>query len=281
MTSLSATPDTAPATAPQTQTEPAPRRSIPSTPNRLDRQIRVEVRKAIDTRSGTALVITTAVLATVVIAALIGLSRLDGGPALSFDTLATAAGGATSMLLPVIGIMLVTSEWSQRTVLTTFTLEPRRLRVLGTKIIAGLLIALASGAAALIVAAAAMPVIGMVSGTSATWTFSAASFAGFLAVQAIGVCSGIALAALILNTPAAIVAYVGYALVLPSVMPMLQFWHAARTIYPWIDFSAAQQKLMDVSMASSDWAHLAVSGSIWLVVPLVAGAIRILRSEIS
>ena len=33
--------------------------------------------------------------------------------------------------------MLVTSEWSQRTAMTTFTLEPRRMRIVLAKMLAG------------------------------------------------------------------------------------------------------------------------------------------------
>ena len=36
-----------------------------------------------------------------------------------------------SILMPVVGILLVTSEWSQRTAMITFALVPGRLRVLG------------------------------------------------------------------------------------------------------------------------------------------------------
>ena len=41
----------------------------------------------------------------------------------------------TSFLLPILAIMLVTSEWSQRTALVTFTLEPRRSRVVLAKLV--------------------------------------------------------------------------------------------------------------------------------------------------
>src|SRR5262249_39655952 len=38
------------------------------------------------------------------------------------------------VLLPIVGILLVTSEWSQRTALLTFTLVPARLPVLAAKV---------------------------------------------------------------------------------------------------------------------------------------------------
>ena len=43
-----------------------------------------------------------------------------------------------AMLLPVIGIMAATAEWTQRTGLVTFTLEPRRGRVVLAKALAAL-----------------------------------------------------------------------------------------------------------------------------------------------
>ena len=51
---------------------------------------------------------------------------------------------AGSLLVPVLAItMLVTSEWSQRTGLVTFTLEPHRSRVVVAKFVAVLILAVA------------------------------------------------------------------------------------------------------------------------------------------
>ena len=43
-----------------------------------------------------------------------------------------------SSLLPIVGVLLVSSEWSQRTSLITFALVPRRTRVLAAKLGAAL-----------------------------------------------------------------------------------------------------------------------------------------------
>ncbi len=48
-----------------------------------------------------------------------------------------------SVLLPIVGILLVTSEWSQRTGLITFPLVPVRSRVIAAKLLASLVLALA------------------------------------------------------------------------------------------------------------------------------------------
>ena len=58
------------------------------------------------------------------------------------------------MLLPIVGLLLVTSEWSQRTALTTFTLVPERSRVIvAAKLLAGCALALAAVALCLALAA--------------------------------------------------------------------------------------------------------------------------------
>ena len=46
-----------------------------------------------------------------------------------------------NILLPVLGIMSVTSEWSQRTAMVTFTLEPSRSRFLAAKFVGTLIVA--------------------------------------------------------------------------------------------------------------------------------------------
>ena len=43
----------------------------------------------------------------------------------------TASVTPLSILLPIVGIMAATSEWSQHTAMTTFALEPLRLRAPG------------------------------------------------------------------------------------------------------------------------------------------------------
>ena len=45
------------------------------------------------------------------------------------------------ILLPVLGVMSVTSEWSQRTAMVTFALEPSRGRVIAAKYVSALVIA--------------------------------------------------------------------------------------------------------------------------------------------
>ena len=48
------------------------------------------------------------------------------------------------ILLPVLGVMSVTSEWSQRTAMVTFTLEPSRSRVVAAKFASVMIVAVAA-----------------------------------------------------------------------------------------------------------------------------------------
>jgi hypothetical protein len=91
---------------------------------------------------------------------------------------------------------------------------------------------------------------------------------------------GFALACLLLNTPAAIVVYVVYKYVLPVLFALGSLLAWFRHLAPWIDFQSAQNEAFNLPMTGTQWAHLAVSGSIWLVVPLVIGLWRIRRAEV-
>ena len=53
------------------------------------------------------------------------------------------AGLGLTRLLPIVLMLAMTAEWSQRTAMTTFTQEPRRGRVLAAKIATGMGISLA------------------------------------------------------------------------------------------------------------------------------------------
>ena len=86
-----------------------------------------------------------------------------------FRDFAGAALAAAAFLLPVLGILAMTSEWSQRTALTTFTLSPRRIPVLLAKLVAALLLMLGVMLAITVVAALATALAGAISGDPVTW----------------------------------------------------------------------------------------------------------------
>jgi ABC-2 type transport system permease protein len=245
----------------------------------FSRLVRVELRKAFDTRAGRWLVGLTGGLALVgdlLIAIILGAKNED----LAYGDLVSGAAFVCSVMLPVLGIMLVTSEWSQRTAMTTFALEPRRLRVVLAKMLAGVLLTAFVVVFALVVGVLCNLVYGAIQG-SVDWTFGWTVFFAFVATQIMAMLGGFALACLLLNTPAAIVVFFVYKWVLPGLLALgaaLMAWF--NDLVDWIDFQSAQNLLYDGGMSGHDWAHLVVSGIIWLVVPLAIGLWRIRRAEV-
>jgi ABC-2 type transport system permease protein len=253
---------------------------ISSTPRvPFARLVKVELRKTYDTRAGIWLLGITAFLAlAVMVVALIVVLVQD--EKISLNDFVQIANFIAGFLLPVLGIMLVTSEWSQRTAMVTFTLEAHRSRVVSAKLVAGLLLALL---VALIATVSAFVVNGVyaVAHGGGSWHFSFLSFLGFLLTQVIGMLTGFAFATLLLNTAAAIVVYFAYSFLVPTIFAIAaQFLDWFKHVQPWVDFTQAQQPLLDASMHPKDWAQLLVAGIIWLGIPIAFGLWRILRAEL-
>ena len=106
----------------------------------MSRLAKVEFRKALDTRAGRWFVISILGLVLVVE---VDLRLRAPTTAKDFDDFLGIAGAVLGYFLPILIIMLVTSEASQRNGLVTFTLEPRRPRVVVAKFLAGLALAVA------------------------------------------------------------------------------------------------------------------------------------------
>lgn len=240
------------------------------------RLVRLELRKLIDTRAGRWLLaaIGLATLAIVVILMFTGTVGRDT----DFRTFLAATSIPQGILLPILGVMTVTAEWSQRTGLVTFTLEPRRLRVAWSKLVAACLMGLVAILAAVVLAAAATALTELVRGGDPAWWNgdTAEGLVGLVVAQLVGVAIGVAFGMLIQNTPGAIVAY----LFIPTVWSMVSTISWMQTVGEWADTNQTLSPLIDGNISGMQWAHLAVSVLIWVVVPLTAGMWRVTRSEV-
>jgi ABC-type transport system involved in multi-copper enzyme maturation permease subunit len=239
----------------------------------------VELRKSVDTRAGRWLIgitIAAVLVAETVFMIVSAVKDLDS----SYGDFVAGAAFVSSFLLPILGIMLVSSEWSQRTAMTTFCLEPRRMRIVMAKMLAGVAATAFVIAFALVIGLLGNLLFAAIQSQSPLWTFGWTGFTGFLVTQTFAMLGGFALACLFLNTPAAIVVYVVYKYVLPGLIALgsLMAWFA--DLAPWIDFQSAQNELYDLPLSASQWWHLLVSGILWLVIPLVVGLWRIRRAEV-
>ncbi|GAW51978.1 MULTISPECIES: ABC transporter permease subunit [unclassified Nocardioides] len=255
-------------------------RPVRPTPARIpmSRIVSVELRKSFDTRSGFWLMASIGILAVVATGATILFAPDD---ALTYGNFAAAVGFPMAIVLPMVAILSITSEWSQRTGLTSFTLVPHRGRVLAGKALVAVLVGVVSMLLAGLIGALGNVIGTSINGVDPTWNISALEFGYIILGNLLGMAVGFMLGVLIRNSPGAIVAYFVYSLVLPTVTTVLaetQEWFADKQ--PWVDFNYAQGPLFDGDISGQQWAQLGVTGLFWLVIPLSIGLWSVLRSEV-
>ena len=243
------------------------------------RLAKVEFRKALDTRAGRWFVI--AILALLVVVEVIWALAAGEGDK-DFQDFVGVCGFALGYFLPIIIIMLVTSEASQRNGLVTFTLEPQRSRIVVAKFLAGV----ALGGAVLVLAfvlAMLGTLLGIVTGGSPDWSLEGhLLFNGFVLSNLVGVFIGFAIGMLVMNTAGGIVVYFVYSLILPTAVGILsELSDGFDKVAPWIEFNTAQMPLFngDYTPTGEEWAQIATTGTIWLIIPLALGIWRLLRIE--
>ncbi len=250
----------------------------PIAPIPLSRVISVELRKMFDTRSGFWLMASIAIAGILATAAVIIFAPDDE---LKYTTFATAIGFPMSIILPMVSVLSVTSEWSQRSGLTTFTLVPHRSRVVLAKAIATIGVGVVSVLLALAIGVVGNLVGSALAGVDTTWDSNATELALIVLANVLGMLIGFMLGVLIRNSPGAIVGYFVFSLVLPTLAEVL----AANTSWfkdtrPWVDFNYAQSALFNGDVTGEQWSQLGVTSLIWLVAPLTLGVWLMLRSEV-
>ena len=259
-------------TATMTQTTARPAEAAP--PPSLLQLTRVELRKSADTRAGFWLLLVVALASLAVVTLqLFFADEPDKTFAAYFATSQLPVG----LLLPVLGILLVTSEWSQRTAMTTFALVPARSRVLTAKVLAAMVLGLLGVAAAAVASALAALLTPVLTSDATDWSLSGAQVGQVVLVQVISVLIGVAFGMLLLSSPLAIVLY----FVLPTVVTIVSNTVGALTwMRDWLDLTTTTAPMYDGTLDGQGWAQVATSVALWGVVPMVAGWVRIERSEI-
>jgi ABC-type transport system involved in multi-copper enzyme maturation permease subunit len=244
----------------------------------LGRIVKVELRKMFDTRSGFWLMASIGIIATL---ATLSVILFVPDESLSYEVFGGAVGFPMAVLLPVMAILAVTGEWSQRTGLITFTLVPHRGQVILAKAIAAVTVGVISMVLAFAIGAVGNIVGSTLNGVDIVWETTFMDFLLITLANILGLLVGFMLGVLIRNTPGAIVGYFVYALVLPSIFGILaavQDWF--EDIRLWIDFNFAQTPLFEGDVTREQWAQIGTSGLIWLVIPLAIGVWAVLRSEV-
>jgi ABC-type transport system involved in multi-copper enzyme maturation permease subunit len=244
------------------------------------RLVQVELRKMFDTRAGRWLLISIAASTALVLVIQLWVV-LAQDLTVTFNDFAGGANIPMNILLPVLGIMSVTSEWSQRTAMVTFSLEPSRTRFLEAKFVSTLIVAVAAVIVGLALTIAANGLYAAFSDNPVTWELGPFRIFCYFLLYVFAMATGFAFGTLFLNTAAAIVIYFVYNFILPGLFELgsnLMGWFS--DIRPWIDFANAQNPIIEADVSAKEWAQLATSALIWLVLPLAIGVWRVLRAEV-
>lgn len=244
------------------------------------RLVRLELRKMVDTRAGLWLMISTALVTGIVLAIMLAVTVTQDGHPTMVDFM-LAMNIPMGIFLPVLGIMAVTAEFSQRTALVSFTLVPSRLRLIYAKLAASLVVAVVAVGVGALLAGAANLLAGALTGNDVVWNLGLGEVAGYVLLHLIGMMTGFALGALFLNTAVAIVMYFVYIFVLPPIIGLGRvFLKWFDKIAPWFDFNTNTNLLLEWDLSGKDWAHLVVSSIWWLWLPLAIGLWRVVRAEV-
>lgn len=249
----------------------------PIRPVSLFTLIRVELRKMFNTRAARGYCLAIGLVFLGMVAIMFSVNQGNE----PFQMYVNANVQFMAYLLPILGIMLVTAEWGQRTAMTTFSLEPRRGRVITAKIIVTLIVS-----AVLYLVALGLAVLGhraaiTLRGGTENWEVGAPFLAGIGIFLLVNILFGLALAFLLHNTPGSIVAF----FLLPIASSILfELVAPLREVREWFDLTSAYIPLLGgdgtQGLDSEQWAHIGVTFVIWVLIPLALGIWRTLRREV-
>jgi ABC-2 type transport system permease protein len=238
----------------------------------LGRLVAVELRKMVDTQAGFWLQIAMVALTVVVVVVRLLVGEVADH---TFQSVLDAGLQPAAILLPVLGILLVTSEWTQRTGMITFALVPVRSRVLGAKLIASLLLAVAM--LVMSVAVVAAGVLAASPGVEGTWSDAAPLIGQSAVYLTAGMVIGVAFGAILLaSTPAIVLRFA-----LPTAWMAVVSLPLLSGVAPWVDTARALGQMTAEVMSATQWAHVGTALALWMLLPLLIGTWRITRREVS
>jgi len=236
------------------------------------RLTRIELRKMLDTRSGLwfSLAVAAVTLITVIITALV-----KGGHDATLARMFNNSVEPAAILLPVLGVLLVCGEWSERTTLTTFTLVPDRGRILQAKLAAAILLAIAALAVCLVCSVVFGELLPAPGGAGSV---SIVVFAQGLVFLTATMVIGVAFGAAIMFSAPAIVIY----LLLPTAWDALSSTiHPLKTLSHWLAVGPTLGPLATHSFSATDWAHAGTTIALWMMLPLAIGVWRFSHCDVN
>jgi ABC-2 type transport system permease protein len=237
----------------------------------LARLTKVELRKMVDTRAGFWLQL--AVLGLTVVATLIAMLAGNDGDH-TFREILKVSVQPAGILLPVVGILLVSSEWSQRTAMVSFALVPDRGRLIAAKALAGVVLGIVATVVAVLFAAIGTALAG--SSAPGVWTMPLGLLGQDLLYVVTAMLTGVGFGAALLASAPAIVLYFG----LPAAFGALGSIHALRKPAEWVT-TESLGPLTEGLLGGTAWGQVATTLLLWMALPLAIGYWRITRRDLS
>jgi ABC-2 type transport system permease protein len=244
----------------------------------LSRVVRVELRKMFDTRSGFWLIASIGITGLIATIATIAFAPDQN---LTYYNFAKAVGFPITVILPMVALLSISSEWSQRSGLTTFTYVSNRRRVILAKTLSAVTIAIASMMFAFAAGAIGNLIGSTIAGTSPVWDLSVGHAITIVLGNLVSLAIGTMLGMVLLSSAGGLVTYFVLVLLLPNLTTLLaasQAWF--KDLQPWVDLPFAQTFLFEGMHTGAQWAHIATTVAIWIVVPGFFGLRRVMRSEV-
>lgn len=235
------------------------------------RRLRIELRKTTDTISGSVLTAVTIAAAPLLVVLWI---TMEGTEGMTIDVIVGAGSLAAAFLVPILSAIVITSEWGQGSIVTTFAMDHARLKVMVAKILAGLVVTVVVAAACIGSSLLVATIAGIDLGPARDVLGTCLGVAGALVLYSL---LGSAWGALTLSTPLAIV----LALAGPQVANTLVTLMSDRLgdAGPWFQFSYVIGDLTQGTVES--WPKLVSVIALWIVIPLVLGLRRVQRADIA
>jgi len=235
----------------------------------FSRLVRVEWAKATDTRAARwLLALLTLSIAGMMLVPVLVPASFDQ----TYASYLQVASIGQVILLPVVAILMFTGEWSQRSVMTTFTQEPRRIRVLNAKLAVSIMLGAGAAVFGGVVTAAGLG-LAAASGRALEADLSIGAITGYLLYLLLNVLGGVAFGALVQNSAVAIAAYFTLnpaVALLGTVSTLVNDWIDTETTWTWV--------------LENNWAghvpRISVSVLLWVAIPLAAGFVRTLRRDV-
>lgn len=225
----------------------------------------VELRKSVNTRAGKGLLLTA--LGVIAIFAMISATTLSGAQIDVAEMLRFAA-APLFILMPTVAMISVTTEWTTRSAMTTFLLNPRRSQVAVSKLLAGWILSIG----ALIVAAGLCWLIGglVAAATGSRITFEAGALLGSFTYCLISIVAlnllAMAIGSIVISTALGVAIFFLFTAGIDGLVGLVfPAWSS------YLSFNAGLDAIANISLTGSNALPSVIAVAFWLAVPAVIG----------